>query len=88
MPYWGSIARFNEESAREREGRSFAQVYDEFVAAGQAFVEAYGSLEEPLWSKSLWERRRATPAWVVEINIAHYEEHLERIEKRLDEWRG
>lgn len=83
VPYWGDIDAFNEASVEEREGRTLDAVRNEFVKTGAVFIEAYGSLEEGIWSRRFWEQGKPTPAWVVEVNTAHYREHLEEIEKEL-----
>lgn len=88
VPYWGDIEEFNETSVREREGRTWDEVRDEFVKAGEEFIEEYSNLEERLWSKRFWEQGNPAPAGVVKINTHHYKEHLEGIEKKLSEWGG
>ena len=87
-PYWGDIQACNEAAVREREGRTWDEVRDEFKKTGQEFIEAYSTLDEQLWSKRFWEQADLAPAGVLEINIHHYGEHLEEIEKKLSEWGG
>lgn len=79
VPYWGSIRKFNEASVKKREGWTWDEVHDEFVRAGEEFIEQYGSVGEGLWSKRFWKRRSYTPTKVVEINTHHYESHSEEI---------
>jgi hypothetical protein len=85
IPYWGNIDKYNEASVEKRKGRTFDQVYDEFVRAGEAFIWEYGDLEKGLWNKRFWEQGSSTPAWVVEINVEHYESHMEKIKKKLSD---
>lgn len=85
VPYWGDIDAFNEASVEERKDRTWDEVKDEFVKAGEDFIAIYSDLEEELWSRRLWEQGKPTPAWVIEINTAHYREHLEEIGKKLEE---
>ena len=87
-PYWGDIQACNEAAVKERKGRTWDEVRDEFVNMGQEFIEAYSTLEGRFWSKRFWEQGNPTPAGVLEINAHHYEEHMEEIEKKLSEWRG
>jgi len=85
VPYWGDIDAFNEASVEEREGKTWDEVKDEFVKTGAIFIEVYGDLEKGLWRRRFWKQGKPTPVWVVEINAAHYREHLEEIEKTLKE---
>lgn len=71
---------------REREGRTWNQVRDEFVQAGDEFLEEYGNLEEQLWGQRFWEGQNPTPAWVVQHNLEHYKEHREEIVSKLRGW--
>lgn len=79
VPYWGDIDEFNAASVKKQEDRTRDEVNDEFVRAGEAFIEEYGTLEEALWNKRFWKQGNPTPTWVVKINIEHYTEHLEEI---------
>ncbi len=84
VPYRGdNIEKWNETFVKEREGRTWNEVRDEFVKAGEAFLKEYSNLEEELWSQRFWEQRNPTPAWVVKHNVEHYEEHMEEIKQKL-----
>jgi hypothetical protein len=85
VPYWGDMDAFNEVLVEERKDRTWDEVKDEFVKVGEDFIAMYSGLEEELWSKRLWEQGKPTPAWVVEINAEHYRDHLEEIDKKLEE---
>ena len=87
VPYRGdNIEKYNEALVKEREGKTWKEVRDEFVKASEGFLEEYGNLEGKLWRQRFWEQRNPTPAWVVEHSVEHYEEHMEEIEKKLREW--
>jgi hypothetical protein len=95
VPFWGdspswgeNMEKRNEALVKEREGRTWREVQDEFVKAGGEFLGEYGNLEEKLWSRCFWAQRNPTPAWVVEHNAEHYEEHTEAIKRKLKEWEG
>ena len=94
VPYWGdnpdwgeNMEKRNEALVKEREGRPWNEVRDEFVKASEKFLEEYSHLEEKLWSRRFWAQRNPTPAWVVKHNAEHYEEHMEEIERKLREWK-
>jgi uncharacterized damage-inducible protein DinB len=87
VPFRGDrIQEWNEAFVRERAGRTWNQVRDEFVKAGETFLEEYGSLQEELWSRRFWEGRNPTPAWVVQHSAEHYAEHMDGILGRLRAW--
>lgn len=89
VPYRGDrIEEWNEALVKEREGRTWSEVRDEFESASQGFLEEYRALEEELWRRRFWEQRTPTPAWVVKHNTEHYEGHLDGIKKKLREWEG
>jgi hypothetical protein len=48
VPKWGDINAFNEASVAARAGRTWGQVYEEFVSAGEAFIAEYRDLEPAL----------------------------------------
>ena len=77
--YWGSIDEFNQASVQKRESDTWDKVNEEFVRAGAEFIVEYGNLEDGLWNQRFWEEGNPTPAWIAEINIEHYTEHLEEI---------
>jgi hypothetical protein len=86
-PYWGeNMEKRNEALVKEREGRSWGEVRDEFMKSSEEFLKEYSNLEGELWSRRFWEKRNPTPAWVVKHNVEHYEEHLAEIEKKLRDW--
>jgi hypothetical protein len=86
-PFWGeNMEKRNEGLVKEREGRTWDEVRDEFWRSSGEFLKEYSDLEAELWSRRFWERRNPTPAWVVKHNVQHYEEHREEIEEKLKEW--
>lgn len=92
VPYWGDhpqwgedMEKRNEALVKEREGRTWEEIHDEFVKAGEEFLKEYRNLEEGLWDQRFWGQRKPTPAWVLKHNVEHYEEHRKEIEKKLKE---
>ena len=85
IPYWGDIDKFNEMSVEKCKAWTWDRVYDEFVQAGQAFIDAYSHLEQALWETRFWPQGTVTPLQIVEINIHHYETHREKIKKEMGE---
>jgi hypothetical protein len=89
LPYRGdNIDEWNETLVKEREGRTWAEVRDEFATASQEFLEEYGNLAEALWTERFWEQRKPTPTWVVRHNAGHYKKHLGNVDKKQREWGG
>ncbi len=95
VPYWGdnpiwgeNMEKRNRGLVKEREGRTWKEVREEFVRASGEFLEEYRHLAEKLWSRRFWVQRNPTPAWVVKHNIEHYKEHLEEIEGKMRGWEG
>ena len=95
VPYWGdnpqwdeNMDKRNEALVKEREGRIWNEVRDEFVKASEKFLEEYSNLDEKLWNQRFWAQRNPTPAWVVKHNAEHYEEHAKELAKKLREWEG
>ncbi len=87
-PYWGeNMEKRNEALVKEREGRTWEEIRDEFVKASEEFLKEYNSLEREIWNRRFWGQRNPTPAWVVKHNLDHYAEHREEIEKKLREWK-
>jgi hypothetical protein len=93
VPYWGdnphwgeNMEKRNEALVKEREGKTWDEVRDEFMKAGEEFLKEYGNLEERFWNQRFWGQRNATPIWVLKHDVEHYEEHREEIEKKLREW--
>jgi hypothetical protein len=88
VPYRGDhIEKWNAAMVKEREGRTWNEVRDEFGKAGEEFIKEYGNLEGDLGNRRFWGQRKPTPAWVVEYNAEHYEEHTAGIKKKLREWK-
>jgi len=92
VPYWGDhpqwgedMEKRNEALVKEREGRTWEEIHDEFVKAGEEFLKEYRNPEEGLWDQRFWGQRNPTPAWVLKHNVEHYEEHRKEIEKKLKE---
>ena len=92
VPYWGDHPQWGEDMekrngalVKEREGRTWGEIHDEFVKAGEEFLKEYRNLEEGLWDQRFWGQRKPTPAWVLKHNVEHYEEHRKEIEKKLKE---
>jgi len=84
VPYRGdNIDGWNDAMVKERAGKSWSEVRDEFVKASEEFRKEYGNLDEELWNQRFWEQRAVTPAWVVKHIIEHYKEHGAEIEKAL-----
>ena len=84
VPYRGdNIDGWNDAMVKERAGKSWSEVRDEFVKASEEFQKEYGNLDEELWNRRFWEQRAVTPAWVVKHIIEHYKEHGAEIEKAL-----
>jgi hypothetical protein len=89
VPFRGDrIEGWNEALVKEREGRAWSEVRDEFEREGEGFLEEYRRLEGDLWSRRFWAQRNPTPAWVVEHNTGHYAGHLDEIRQKLREWEG
>ncbi len=93
VPYWGDnpswgedMEKRNEALVKEREGRTWDEVRDEFAKAGEEFLKEYSNLEGELWSQRFWGQRNPTPAWVLKHNTEHYEKHRKEIEKKVGEW--
>ena len=93
VPYWGDHPQWGEDMEKrntalmkEREGKTWKEIRDEFVKAGEEFLKEYRNLEEGLWDQRFWGQRNATPIWVLKHDVEHYEEHREEIEKKLREW--
>ena len=87
VPYRGNeVEKWNAAVVKERQARTWNEVRDEFLKAGEDFLEEYGDLEGDLENRRFWEQRKPTPAWVVEYNAEHYEEHTAQIKKKLKEW--
>jgi hypothetical protein len=87
VPYRGDhVEKWNAAMVKEREGRTWNEVRDEFLKAGEDFLKEYGNLEGDLWNRRFWEQRKPTPAWVVEYNADHYEGHTAEIKKKLKGW--
>jgi hypothetical protein len=93
VPYWGNnpswgenMEKRNEALVKEREGRTWDEVRDEFMKSGEEFLKEYRNLEGKLWSRRFWGKRNPTPAWVLKHNVEHYEEHRKEIEEKLKEW--
>jgi hypothetical protein len=86
-PYWGeNMEKRNEALVKERKGKTWGEVRDEFMKAGEDFLEEYSNLGGELWNRRFWGKRNPTPAWVLKHNVEHYEEHREEIGKKLREW--
>jgi hypothetical protein len=86
-PFWGeNMEKRNEGLVKEREGRTWDEVRDEFVKASGEFLKEYSNLEGEVWNRRFWGQRNPTPAWVVKHNVEHYEEHREEIERKVGEW--
>jgi hypothetical protein len=89
VPYRGdNIEKWNAAMVKEREGRTWNEVRDEFVKASEELLKEYSKLEGESWSRRFWEQRDPTPAWVVKYNAENYQEHLAEIEKKMREWEG
>ena len=95
VPYWGdnsswgeNMEKRNEALVRERKGRGWNEVREEFVKASGDFLEEYSHLDEKVWSQRFWAQKNPTPIWVVKHNTEHYREHLEEIEGKMREWEG
>jgi hypothetical protein len=87
LPYRGDhIEKWNISMVKEREGRTWNEVRDEFAKADEGFLKEYGNLEGELWTRRFWEQRKPTPAWVVKYNAEHYDEHMAGIKNKLKEW--
>lgn len=93
VPYWGdhpswgeNMEKRNEALVKEREGRTWSEIREEFVKASEEFLKEYSNLGAELWNRRFWGQRNPTPAWVVNHNVGHYEEHRVEIEKKLREW--
>jgi hypothetical protein len=75
-PRWEpDIDEFNAQSVNEREGRSWADVYTEFVDAYETLLEKYRQLPADLWQKKFWRERTLTPEENLQKDIEHLEEH-------------
>jgi hypothetical protein len=86
VPFRGDrIEQWNDAFVKEREDRTWDEVRDEFVQAGQAFLEEYSHLDEELWNRRFWAQRQPTPTWVIKHNTEHYETHLQEIRQKLGE---
>ena len=82
------IEEWNEAFVKEREGRTWNEVGEEFAKAGEDFLKEYSNLEGKLWNRRFWPERNPTLAWVVKYGAEHCEEHLEESRKKLREWEG
>lgn len=62
-------------------------IYQEFVKAGQDFVEEYKDIPKELQNKLFWTNKKYTPLKFLKINIDHYENaQLQDIKKLLKKW--
>jgi hypothetical protein len=84
----GKVQEWNRAFVKEREGRTWSEVREEFARAGEEFLKEYISLEGDFWRRGFWSERNPTPAWVVKYSAEHCEEHLEEIRRKLREWEG
>ncbi|MGD8759218.1 MAG: ClbS/DfsB family four-helix bundle protein [Anaerolineales bacterium] len=83
-PHWGSIAKFNQASVQRRAADGWIEVYDEFIAGGEAFINAYGGLATNEANARFWEGKSYTPNRIIEVNAHHYgKSHLPQIKRRL-----
>jgi uncharacterized damage-inducible protein DinB len=81
-PYWGSIQEFNQLAIAQREDRTWQEVYDEFIQAGEAFIDTYSDVEDDVKDLRFWENRSYTPVKILKVNLHHYEKsHLPEIKK-------
>jgi hypothetical protein len=88
VPFRGDkIEEWNEAFVKEREGKTWREVRDEFAKTGEDLVKEYTNLTEELRNRRFWPERNPTPAWVVEYSAAHSKEHLEEIRGKLSRLR-
>jgi hypothetical protein len=81
-------ANFNEEAVNEQRKLSSAQLLSEWEQARIGFKEAISAIPDEKFPGDLlftWGDERGTIAELVEYMIEHDEEHLEEIEKFLQE---
>lgn len=84
IPKWGTINEFNEKSVQLRKTHDWKKIYQEFVKAGQNFIEEYKDIPKELQNKLLWPNKKYTPLKFLKINIDHYENaQLQNIKKLL-----
>lgn len=81
IAHYGDINAFNAASVAQRAGRTWPEVYAEWIGSSAAFSEEYGNLDECWWNTPVSEAFKLTPALALKINIEHYEEHLAKIQR-------
>lgn len=84
VPFRGdSIDEWNVRLVNERARKSWDEIRNEFVSAGEEFLAEYSGLATELWEQPFWIQRKPTPAWVVNHNTGHYQQHLDETHRNL-----
>lgn len=84
LPFWNiKINDFNQQSVNNRQRLSWQQTLDEFIKVSQTNIDEYKSLESDISDKKIWPNKSYTPSKFFEIDVNHYQKHLEAIKDKL-----
>ena len=85
--FWNKINEFNEREINKRKGFSWDDTYQEFLQAGENFINVCKNINKNLINKAIWLDKKYTPLKLLQINIRHYQKaQLQEIKKLLRKW--
>ena len=86
--YWGKIYEFNDKVVFASKNTSWLEIFKQFKASGEEFINSFANLRNDLLSIKIWKDKIYTPKRILEINIHHYQKaQLVQIVKLLKKWK-